>query len=73
MLAMPDLPDTNSVDSLWGNLTDFQSWSPKVWAFITILLVLAGAYWLWNNIGGKVQLVIVVSLVVVATALYVTS
>lgn len=72
MYNMPDLPDMNSADSFWSNITDFQSWSPKVWMFIAILLVLAGAYWLWNNLGSKVQLVVVVGLVITVAALFMT-
>lgn len=65
-----NFPNTDSVDGITGNLTDWQSWPSEVWGFIAILVALIGAYWIWQNMGGKIQIVIVVVLLIAVFTAY---
>lgn len=66
---MPDMPD-GDLTSIFDPILDFSSWPNEVWGFLAILIALFGAYWLWNNIGGKVQLVVVAGLVIAVAAMF---
>lgn len=62
-----EIPET---DGITTSITDWQSWPGEVWGFLAILIMLVGGYWVWQNMGGKLQIVVVTALLVAVLAAY---
>ena len=67
-----DIPGTDGVDGITDRITDFQSWPTEVWGFLAILILLVGGFWIWQNMGGKLQIAVVVGLLIAVLAAYMT-